>query len=246
MPVARGGDGVFVHRADDEKDMIVRPDWRPWPSQLDLSAAAATSSMSVSAETLVSHLAILRAERVGPLTHEQLRFLDTAERHGMRLLRMIQDLRTVALAERDSLELDWTTCDLADIAGLATESVAAVALARRKPIELHADGAARVLGDEDRLVQALVGMLDHAVEEGEATMPVSLTVRGSEVEVRYVAEDVATDSLGLALADTVASLHGGALTRRAYDEHVSLVLSLGGESESGRLEPRRDDAQITH
>jgi signal transduction histidine kinase len=202
--------------------------------------------MSVSAETLVSHLAILRAERVGPLTHEQLRFLDTAERQGMRLLRMIQDLRTVALAERDSLELDWTTCDLADIAGLATESVAAVALARRKPIELHADGAARVLGDEDRLVQALVGMLDHAVEEGEATMPVSLTVRGSEVEVRYVAEDVATDSLGLALADTVASLHGGALTRRAYDEHVSLVLSLGGESESGRLEPRRDDAQITH
>jgi signal transduction histidine kinase len=246
MPVARGGDGVFVHRADDEKDMIVRPDWRPWPSQLDLSAAAATSSMSVSAETLVSHLAILRAERVGPLTHEQLRFLDTAERQGMRLLRMIQDLRTVALAERDSLELDWTTCDLADIAGLATESVAAVALARRKPIELHADGAARVLGDEDRLVQALVGMLDHAVEEGEATMPVSLTVRGSEVEVRYVAEDVATDSLGLALADTVASLHGGALTRREYDEHVSLVLSLGGESESGRLEPRRDDAQITH
>jgi signal transduction histidine kinase len=202
--------------------------------------------MSVSAETLVSHLAILRAERVGPLTHEQLRFLDTAERQGMRLLRMIQDLRTVALAERDSLELEWTTCDLADIARLATESVAAVALARRKPIELHADGAARVLGDEDRLVQALVGMLDHAVEEGEATMPIALIVRGSEVEVRYVAEDVATDSLGLALADTVASLHGGALTRRAYDEHVSLVLSLGGESESGRLEPRRDDAQITH
>jgi signal transduction histidine kinase len=200
--------------------------------------------MSVSAETLVSHLAILRAERVGPLTHEQLRFLDTAERQGMRLLRMIQDLRTVALAERDSLELEWTTCDLADIARLATESVAAVALARRKPIELHAEGAARVLGDEDRLVQALVGMLDHAVEEGEATMPIALIVRGSEVEVRYVAEDVATDSLGLALADTVASLHGGALTRRAYDEHVSLVLALGGESE--RLNPRRDDAQITH
>jgi signal transduction histidine kinase len=200
--------------------------------------------MSVSAETLVSHLAILRAERVGPLTHEQLRFLDTAERQGMRLLRMIQDLRTVALAERDSLELEWTTCDLADIARLATESVAAVALARRKPIELHADGAARVLGDEDRLVQALVGMLDHAVEEGEATMPIALIVCGSEVEVRYVAEDVATDSLGLALADTVASLHGGALTRRAYDEHVSLVLALGGESE--RLNPRRDDAQITH
>jgi len=199
--------------------------------------------MSVSAETLVSHLAILRAERVGPLTHEQLRFLDTAERQGMRLLRMIQDLRTVALAERDSLELEWTTCDLADIARLATESVAAVALARRKPIELHADGAARVLGDEDRLVQALVGILDHAVEEGEATMPIALIVRGSEVEVRYVAEDVATDSLGLALADTVASLHGGALTRRAYDEHVSLVLALGGESE--RLNPRRDDAQIT-
>jgi signal transduction histidine kinase len=224
--------------------MIVRPDWRPWPSQLDLSAATATSRLSVSAETLVSHLAILRAERVGPLTQEQLRFLDTAERQGMRLLRMIQDLRTVALAERDSLELDWATCDLADVAGLAAESVVAVALARRKPIEMAAGGTNRVLGDKDRLVQAVVGMLDHAVEEGEATMPISLTVRGSEVEVSFVSEDLDTDSLGLALADTVASLHGGALTRQAQDGLVSLVLALGGETE--RLEPRRDDAQIAH
>lgn len=222
--------------------MIVRPDWRPWPSQLDLSAAAATSSMSVSAETLVSHLAILRAERVGPLTHEQLRFLDTAERQGMRLLRMIQDLRTVALAERDALELDWATCDLANVARRAAESVAAVALARRKPIELNAEGATRVLGDEERLLQALVGMLDHAVEEGEATIPIALTVRGSEVEVRYVAEDLDTNSLGLALADTVASLHGGALTLKAHDGYVSLVLALGGESDS--LEQPRDELQV--
>ena len=198
--------------------------------------------MSVSAETLVSHLAILRAERVGPLTQEQLRFLDTAERQGMRLLRMIQDLRTVALAERDSLELDWATCDLAEVAGRAAESVVAVALARRKPIEMAAEGSTRVLGDEDRLVQAIVGMLDHAVEEGEAMCPIALRVRSGEVEVRYVAEELGTDSLGLALADTVATLHGGALTRQAQDGFVSLVLALGGESE--RLEPRRDDAQI--
>ena len=99
-----------------------------------------------------------------------------------------------------------------------------------------------MLGDEDRLLQALVGMLDHAVEEGEATIPIVLTVRGSEVEVRYVAEDLATDSLGLALADTVASLHGGALTRKAHDGHVSLVLALGGESDS--LEQPRDELQV--
>jgi len=219
--------------------MIVRPDWRPWPSQLDLSAATATSSMSVSAETLVSHLAILRAERVGPLTHEQLRFLDTAERQGMRLLRMIQDLRTVALAERDALELNWAVCDLATVARLASENVAAVALARRKPIELHVEGAARVLGDASRLLEALVGMLDHAVEAGEATLPIALTVRNSEVEVRYVAEEVDSDSLGLALADTIASLHGGALTRQAQDDSVSLVLALGGESEQ-RKQSRGD------
>jgi len=195
--------------------------------------------MSVSAETLVSHLAILRAERVGPLTHEQLRFLDTAERQGMRLLRMIQDLRTVALAERDALELNWAVCDLATVARLASENVAAVALARRKPIELHVEGAARVLGDSSRLLEALVGMLDHAVEAGEATLPIALTVRNSEVEVRYVAEEVDSDSLGLALADTIASLHGGALTRQAQDDSVSLVLALGGESEQ-RKQSRGD------
>jgi signal transduction histidine kinase len=199
--------------------------------------------MSVSAETLVSHLAILRAERVGALTPEQLRFLDTAERQGIRLLKMIQDLRTVALAESEALELKWATCDLGDGARLATESVAAVALARRKPIELHADGATRLLGDKKRLVEAVVGMLDHAVEAAEATMPIVLTVRGTELEVRYLAEDdLRTDSLGLALANTIASLHGGALTRRVHDEHISLVLALGGETE--RLEPVRDNAEI--
>ena len=196
--------------------------------------------MSVSAETLVSHLAILRAERVGPLSHEQLRFLDTAERQGMRLLRMIQDLRTVALAERDSLELNWAVCDLSTVARLAAENVAAVAVARRKPIELHVAGAARVLGDADRLQEALVGMLDHAVEAGEATLPIALTVRASEVEVRYVAEELDSDSLGLALAHAIASLHGGALTRQAQDDSVSLVLALGGDSET--LEQSRGDA----
>lgn len=222
--------------------MIVRPDWRPWPSQLDLSAAAATSSMSVSAETLVSHLAILRAERVGALTHEQLRFLDTAERQGIRLLRMIQDLRTIALAEHDALELNWTTCDLADVARRAVENVAAVALARRKPIEFQAEGETRVLGDEARLLQGLVGMLDHVVEEAQATIPIVVAVRGGEIEVRYVAEDLDTDSPGLALADTIASLHGGALTRQAHDGDVSLVLALGGESHP--LEQPRDELQV--
>jgi signal transduction histidine kinase len=120
-----------------------------------------------------------------------------------------------------------------------------VALARRKPIELHADGATRLLGDKKRLVEAVVGMLDHAVEAAEATMPIVLTVRGTELEIRYLAEDdLRTDSLGLALANTIASLHGGALTRRVHDEHISLVLALGGETE--RLEPARDDAEIAH
>jgi hypothetical protein len=82
-------------------------------------------------------------------------------------------------------------------------------------------------------------MLDHAVEAGEATLPIALTVRNSEVEVRYVAEEVDSDSLGLALADTIASLHGGALTRQAQDDSVSLVLALGGESEQ-RKQSRGD------
>ena len=201
--------------------MIVRPDWRPWPSQLDLSAATATSSMSVSAETLVSHLAILRAERVGALTPEQAPVPRHRRAPGHPAAEDDSGSahRRPRRARQNPLEFNWATCDLGEVAGLATESVAAVALARRKPIELHTDGAARLLGDKKRLVQAVVGMLDHAVEAGEAAMPIVLTVRGTELEIRYLAEnDLATDGLGLALADTIASLHGGALTRRAHDD----------------------------
>jgi hypothetical protein len=80
------------------------------------------------------------------------------------------------------------------------------------------------------------------VEEAQATIPIAVTVRGSEVEFRYVADDLDTDSLGLALADTIASMHGGALTRQAHEGEVSLVLALGGESDP--LEQPRDHLQV--
>jgi hypothetical protein len=209
--------------------MMVRPDWRPRPSQLDTSTAAATSSMTVSAETLVSHLEILRSERVGELTPEQVRFVETAERQGLRLLRLIQDLRTVALVETGALELDWGTCELGEITQRAADRIASVALARRKPIEPSLGGPSRVWADGPRLERALLGVLEHAVEEAQATTPIALSVEGSEIEVRYLADGSDPDSLGLALANAVTMLHGGAVSRREDDGEVSLVLSLGGE-----------------
>jgi light-regulated signal transduction histidine kinase (bacteriophytochrome) len=210
--------------------MILRSNWRPGPSQLDISTAAATSRMTVSAETLVSHLEILRAERVGALTPEQLRFVETAERQGLRLLRLIQDLRTVALAESAALELEWVTCDLGDIAYRATDRIAAAAFARRKPIELAVDAPARVLADRERLERALLGLFEHAVEESDAGNPIAVEVRPGEIEVRYLAETFDRESLGLSLADAVATLHGGSLTAATEAGEVRLVLALGAEA----------------
>jgi light-regulated signal transduction histidine kinase (bacteriophytochrome) len=217
--------------------MILRPDWRPGPSHLDISTAAATSRMTVSAETLVSHLEILRSERVGALTSEQLRFVDTAERQGLRLLRLIQDLRTVALAEQAALDLDWVSCDLGDVAYRATDRIAAAAFARRKPIELEAEAPARVLADDERLERALLGLFEHAVEEADPGNPIVVEVRAREVEVRYMAETFDRQSLGLSLADAVATLHGGSLTAGVEAGEVRFVLALGAETTDSSAEP---------
>jgi light-regulated signal transduction histidine kinase (bacteriophytochrome) len=210
-------------------DMILRPDWDTGQFRLRNSAGAATARMSVSLETLVSHLQILQDERVGSLTPEQLRFLGTAERHGVRLLQMMGDLRTVALADSGELELEWGTCDLGELACRACEQLAAAALARRKPIELRVTGTTRVLADAAQLERALLGVLEHAVEVAQGPGSITVWVRDGQLEVSYLGEPEGAHDLPLALAAAVAGLHGGALTCLHDDGMVSLVFALEAE-----------------
>jgi hypothetical protein len=78
-------------------------------------------------------------------------------------------------------------------------------------------------------LRALVGLLEHVVDEADPGAAIVVEVRDGEIEVRYLAETLDRESLGLSLADAVAPLHGGSLSAFAEGGEVRLVLLLGAD-----------------
>ena len=188
--------------------------------------------MAVSAETLLSHLEFVLDERVGPLSTEQLRFLDVAARQGRRLRRLVEDVRLLALAEAGSLDAEWATVDLRRLVRDAATDVSALGYARRKPVEFADTEFAAVpaLVDEERLRRGVAAMLEHAIDRAEAGTVVVARVRADEIEISYVGPEGEDDGVRLALAEAIAALHGGALSIQTADDETTLVLGLAARS----------------
>jgi len=166
------------------------------------------------------------------------RHLVTIREQARLLGRVVDDLRTISLADAGVLPLSLTAVRVDEVVGSVAEAFVARAEARRvrittEPTPLRAVTAT---ADRDRLTQAIATMVDNAVrfapEGGHVTLT-SLEARGSaRVEVvddgpGVTAEDVTrifdrfyqadpsrdrasgTSGLGLAIARAIAEAHGG-------------------------------------
>lgn len=190
--------------------MVVRGDRRIGPSAVERSAPSATGAMAAAAETLQSHLEFVLDDRAGGLNPEQRRFLDVALRYGDRLVRLVEDLRTIALAESGELEVALGEVDLAAVARSAVEHVWPVARVEGKAVDLRDDGPAAIEADRRWIGRAVVALLADAVEAAAPGGSVGLDVLDGSLELRYEGGQPPGD-LPLALADAVARLHGGEL-----------------------------------
>lgn len=204
--------------------MVIRSDWRIGPSAVERAASSTTAAMSAAAETLQSHIEFVLDERVGALNDDQRRFLDVAVRYGDRLVRLVEDMRTVALTGSGELEESWSRFDLAACVLRAVEQVWPVAHVEGKRLGVQHEGPVWVDADEGRVARAVLGLLTDAVDAAPSGTAIAVSVEEAFVELAYEGEP--PSELALALAEAIAALHGGDLTVRVADEAVAIGLRL--------------------
>jgi two-component system, OmpR family, sensor histidine kinase BaeS len=164
------------------------------------------------------------------------RHLLTIRDQSRLLARIVDDLRTIGLAESGDLPLRVSTIALDDLAGGSVRAFTARAAAAGIAVGLQVPSGLVVRGDVDRLSQALGALLDNAirhtpdggsvsVEGGRVGSRVRLAVRDTGPGIapedlphlfdRFYQADPARDrsagttGLGLAIVRALVSAHGG-------------------------------------
>jgi two-component system, OmpR family, sensor histidine kinase AdeS len=205
--------------------MVIGSDWRIGPSAVERSAAPTTAAMASAAETLQSHLEFVLDERVGSLNPDQRRFLDVALRYGDRLVRLVEDMRTIALAESGELDVVWSRFDLAATTHAVAEQVWPVAHVEGKTLDVHHEGPVLVDADERRLARALLALVSDAVDLARPGTTVTMAVRDGKLELTYEGDEPPSET-ALALAEAIAGLHAGDVSLRVDSGTVALGLRL--------------------
>jgi two-component system, OmpR family, sensor histidine kinase BaeS len=155
------------------------------------------------------------------------------------LTRLVDDLRTLSLADAGKLDLKLEPIDLLDVVTLSVAVFGARAETRGVNLELNAkDLAVPVRGDRDRLAQVMANLLENALRHTPdgGRIEISLWVQTSETRItvrdtgpgfppeamphlfeRFYRADTSRrrasggSGLGLAVVKTILELHGGAI-----------------------------------
>jgi len=133
----------------------------------------------------------------GVYAHED-RYLETIRDQSRVLARIVEDLRTISLAEGGALPLRREPVAIADLLAGVAESFAALAAARGVALRVPPAGPHQVSADRGRLHQALGGLLDNALRHTPAGGEVLVTSRAVGPAVRI---EVADTGPGVAEAD---------------------------------------------
>ena len=194
--------------------------------------------MQGSVEALLDGVHPLDREHIAPLLEET-----------KVLSRLIDDLRTLSLAESGALALH---CEPVDVASIAHDVVRAFSeQARRASVVLSssADGPTAIEADPVRIREVLVNLVTNALRYTPAGGSIGIDVRGAkgtvEVTVRDTGTGIAPDAvagifdrssrstdstgagLGLAIAKGLVEAHGGTIrAESAADQGTRIVFTL--------------------
>jgi PAS domain S-box-containing protein len=183
----------------------------------------------------------LQYPHFGSLSERQLKAVVNIERSGKNLLELVNEVLDYTQIQSGRAGLQFRTCSLGDIFGMSLYDISGKAAAKAQKLETSVTPQdLRVEGDERRLVQILVNLLENAVkftpEDGEIslvgkwlaqTREVQIQVRDSGIGIweedipRLFQPFVQLDAslsrryegtgLGLALVKALVDLHGGSL-----------------------------------
>lgn len=233
------------------------------PLNEQLSSSDETVQLSRSFNAMASSLERLETERkamIADIAHELrtpltimrgrlealedgLASFDTGEvqnlhRQVLLLSRLVDDLRTLSLAEAGRLPVEKRSTDVSQLAAKVLSSFEKRAQERAVRLELNAPEALLAEVDPDRIAQVLGNLLDNALRYApeHGWVQLSLTLCGQSVEFRvsdsgpglpqevrerifdrFFRFDVGTraqggSGLGLAIVKSLVQLHGGTVT----------------------------------
>ena len=183
--------------------------------------------MLTAAESVQARLELLLDEKVGPLTADQLAFLQVAVRDAKRLLGLIEELQLITLVDSERLAPEPALFDLGELVEEIANRLLPRALQAGKVIDVVRDGTCWVEADEKRVALAIGKLLAHVLGLAPGGSTIGVRVEGAGVEVRYEGPELPTeDALPIALTEAVARLHGGSFSVGANFGAVVLSLSL--------------------
>ncbi|MCI0672101.1 MAG: ATP-binding protein, partial [Myxococcaceae bacterium] len=191
-----------------------------------------------------AYLGMLARERMGPLTEEQRRALQIADRNADRLLRMVNDLVLMSRLQQGQMELSDRPIGLKSLAEEVVQGLSPAAELAGVQLRIPPCGEAFVRGDRERLFEAVFHLVENALNqtrkgdrvdvsvvtrEGFAVLTVRDTGEGlRQTELAHVFDPFARSrgrsrmtGLGLPLVARIAQLHGGRAEAESEPEEGS-------------------------
>jgi PAS domain S-box-containing protein len=137
----------------------------------------------------------LQDEIFGSINDQQRKSLQTAERSGLHLLELINDILDVAKIESGQIELDLTLISVSHLCQSSLAFIKQQALKKRIQLEISQLPAnlPDLLADERRIRQVLINLLNNAVKFTPEGGRISMEV--SQISQNSAADNLAADSL---------------------------------------------------
>jgi signal transduction histidine kinase len=225
-------------------ERIMVPSETPQPAQISAADQAAflhsvAHELSTPLTPIVGYVKILLSGKLGPLTPQQTRILESVGQSAEHLSQIIDNLVDLADLEAGRCELHRAPVDLATVFERCLEELRPQAQAKRIALERLVSGPALASADETKLRQAILNLLDNALKfsphggvvlaelalPGDGRAEISIYDQGPGMDAsslepltrpfRYAAAAYPARKpgagLGLPVARCIAEAHGGEL-----------------------------------
>jgi signal transduction histidine kinase len=131
--------------------------------------------------SLGGFLELLRDEDLDEATRRE--FLATMSEQVDRLAKLATELLDLSRADAGRLRVEQEVVDLSEVAEAAVDEFTALAAADGRPLDLSGDDGARVLADEQRVLQVARALVENALVHTPEGTRVQVRVRAGVLEV---------------------------------------------------------------